>query len=271
MTDEKHAMTMKEFDLKVATFLALFANAQPGVVRKVAPKDLSDPKNQAEVDEAKRNLLKLMAIGGMAALGGGGAVVGALQYLQPPMVGLPAYPKVQLLYEDGTPVVTTSYRYNYTDKGQIIFDYPLTNEPNMLLNLEYPAPNGIGPNKTIVAFSAICQHLGCIPPYISYYPPGECPGWNEDKGFIHCTCHGSTYNPYVVATANGGGAAIITGPTVLPIPQVILEEDASHYVYATKLIGPPVKGHFNTLTGGNGVSSSVKASSPLTPVQSCPT
>jgi Rieske Fe-S protein len=262
---------MEEFDRKVATFLAMFSNAQPGVVRKVTPKDLSDPKNKAEVDEAKRNMLKLMAVGGLAALAGGGAVAGALQYLEPPMVGLPTYPRVQLLYDDGTPVVSTSYRYTYEELGQIIFDYPLTNEPNMLLNLKYPAPNGIGPNGTLVAFSAICQHLGCIPPYISYYPPGDCPTWNNNMGFIHCTCHGSTYNPYVSATANGGGAAIITGPTVLPIPQVILEEDSNHYVYAVRMIGPPVKGHFNTLVGGQGVSSSVKTSPPETPVQSCPT
>lgn len=260
---------------------AMLVSATPGVLRevKVNKADVAkeSPKEQESVDEQKRNALKLLAIGGIAAVGAGAGAAGALQFLQPPMQGLSAFPKVQIMYDDGTPVIASSYKYSYTDNGQIIFDYPLTNEPNMLLNIESigspPPSNPIaGPNGTyIVAYSAICQHLGCIPPYISYYPPGQCGSFNGGKAIIHCVCHGSTYDPGVKDTANGGGAKIITGPTILPVPQVLLDTDSNGYIYATGIIGPTVKGHLNTLTGGTGVSSKVNASSPETPTQTCPT
>jgi len=35
----------------------------------------------------------------------------------------------------------------------------------------YDFPGGVGPYKSIVAYSAICQHLGCQPPEIHFYPP----------------------------------------------------------------------------------------------------
>lgn len=259
---------------------AMLVDAKPGVLREVpvrrADASREDPKVEEQVDESKRNALKLLAIGGMVAIGAGAGAAGALQLLQPPMEGLSAYPRVQLFYDDGSPVVASTYKYPYTSNGQIIFDYPLTNEPNMLLNLKTlgsPAPyNPIpGPGGTyLVAYSAICQHLGCVPPYISYYPPGQCP-FNGGRAFIHCVCHGSTYDPGIRDTANGGGAKVLTGPTVLPVPQVAIETDKSGFLYATTLYGPPVKGHLTTLIGGQGVSTQVRVSSPESPTQSCPT
>ncbi len=263
---------------------AMLQSSQPGVLRKVsvertAAQGPASDKSQEAVDETKRNALKLLAIGGIAAVGAGAGVAGGLQLLQPPMEGLTAFPKVQLFYDDGSPVVASSYKYSYQDNGQVIFDYPLTNEPNMLLNL---APDGLGspppdgpvqgPNGTwIVAYSAICQHLGCIPPYISYYPPGMCGGYNGGKSIIHCVCHGSTYDPGVKETSTGGGAQVLTGPTVSPVPQVLLEVDSNGFLFATSMIGPAVKGHLSTLVGGIGVSPRVNATAPSTPTQSCPT
>jgi Rieske Fe-S protein len=260
---------------------AMLVNSRPGVLREVHVRRVDtareDPKVQESVDESKRNALKLLAIGGMAAIGAGAGAAGALQLLQPPMEGLTAYPRVQLLYDDGTPVVASTYKYDYKSNGQIIFDYPLTNEPNMLLNLQSlgsPAPNNPlnGPNGTyIVAYSAICQHLGCVPPYISYYPPGQCGSFNGGKAMIHCVCHGSTYDPGIADTSSGGGAKVLTGPTVLPIPQIALETDSNGYIYATNALGPPVKGHLTTLIGGQGVSNKAQVSTPESPTQSCPT
>ncbi|MCL4324509.1 MAG: Rieske 2Fe-2S domain-containing protein [Candidatus Thermoplasmatota archaeon] len=262
---------------------SMLVSAQPGVLRRIPTKEESatetpaNDKTEDSTDESKRNALKLLAIGGLAAVGAGAGIAGGLQLMQPPMEGLSAYPKVQILYDDKTPVIASEYKYTYKDNGQVIFDYPLTNEPNMLLNLESlgsPAPQNplAGPNGTyIVAYSAICQHLGCIPPYISYYPPGMCGNFNGGKAIIHCVCHGSTYDPGVRETSVGGGAKVITGPTVLPIPQVLLETDSNGFIYATGLIGPAVKGHLTTLIGGQGVGGKILTSSPSTPTQSCPT
>lgn len=257
------------FDLRLASWIQMRKGGTPGFVRRIAP-DLADPKQREEVDEAKRNMLKLFAIGGLAAVAAGGAVGGALQYVQPPLQGLASYPRVQLLYSNGTPVTTANIAQNIdpTKTDLYIFDYPLSSEPNMLLTLDAKygtPPNAIGPIPTpnssngvasiyVVSYSAICQHLGCVPPFISYYPATEAQacGFNSGKPFVHCICHGSTYDPYVESTSTSppGGANIITGPTVEPIPQTLLATDSSGNLYAIGSIGQPVKGHFTTLTGG---------------------
>ncbi len=237
-----------------------------GYLRRVASVD-------ADVDETKRNMLKLAAVAGVLGIGVGGAVGGALQYVRPPIVGIGSYPRTQLFDVDGSAltvdkvagVASTSPpfqgRYSVTTSDDVLFDYPLTNEPNFFLNL-YPAngeppsasnpgaanvPGGVGANGSIVAYSAICQHLGCIAPSISYYPPGTCPKtFNGRPFYIHCSCHGSTYD-----AANA--AANLTGPAVLPLPQVVLDTDADGNIFAVGSLGPPVNGHLNTLQGGYGV------------------
>ncbi len=174
---------------------------------------------------------------------------------------------------DGSPltVAKVESQYSVQTSDDIIFFYPLRNEPNFFLNLApangqapsesnpgaWDVPGGIGTHGSIVAFSAICQHLGCPAPAISYYPPGTCPrtfntgppSQNSSPSqpfYIHCSCHGSTYDPV-------HSAANLTGPAVLPLPQVVLESDASGNIFAVGENGPPVNGHLNTLQGDYGV------------------
>jgi Rieske Fe-S protein len=219
--------------------------------------------DRTEVDETKRNVIKLLAVAGLLG-GGGGLVAGSIQYAQPPMVGITSYPKVTLLDLDGTPLTATkvAQEYNVTTPEIIAFYYPLRNEPNFLLNLAPPAGGaggatnvvgGVGPQKSIVAFSAICQHLGCPAPALAYYPPGTCSKSFGNRDFyIHCSCHGSTYD-----VANG--AAILTGPAQLPLPQVTLVwDETDDSISAIGVTGPPVNGHFDTLTGDYPVGSSTQ-------------
>jgi len=240
-----------------------------GVVRRVAAGEPPISEDEEKVDETRRNILKLAVIAGaVAAASAGGATV--LRYIVPPPGGVGSYPRVQLLYDDGTPVLVSKYPYGPTSTDLLLFNYPLTNEPNMLLNLAAAAPNGVGPNGSLVAFSAICQHQGSQIPYVSYYPAGSCGTFNGGNAFIHCTVHGSTYDPAVPAV--GGGAALLTGPAALPLPQVLLDWDSTtDYLYAVGAVGPPVFGHSNTLRGGSGVSSPVELQAPQAPVQQCPT
>ena len=243
----------------------------PGQIRRVA-------STGDEVDETKRNILKLAAVAGVLGLGAGGVAAGAIQYVQPPVVGLSSYPTVLLLDTDGSPLTvgkgtlapSTSGGIDGTTSELYLFNYPLRNEPNFLLCLDNvvsaPVPGGIGPNGTIVAFSAVCQHLGCPAPAIAYYPPGTCTGPGATPGgrsfYIHCSCHGSTYD-----VANR--AANLTGPAVLPLPQVTLYTPPSGptagQVFATGMNGPPVNGHLNTLQGDYGVgdTSQVATESPV--------
>jgi Rieske Fe-S protein len=219
-----------------------------GQVRRLAPAGLPGE----EVDETKRNVLKLIAVAGLVGAAGGGLVGGTLQFAQPPTVGLSSYPRVQLIDVDGTPLTVAKAMAEYSSATPelYIFDYPLRNEPNFLLNL-YPAaknvPGGIGPEGSIVSYSAICQHLGCPAPQLAYYPPGTCPtSFNGKNFYIHCSCHGSTYDVT-------NRAANLTGPAILPLPQVTLEVAPDDTLYAIGEAGPPVNGHLDTLKGDYGV------------------
>ncbi|HXY47002.1 MAG TPA: Rieske 2Fe-2S domain-containing protein [Thermoplasmata archaeon] len=236
-----------------------------GQVRRVAP---APGSTTDEVDETKRNVLKLLAVAGLVGAGAGGLIGGSLQYLQPPTIGISSFPKVQLIDVDGKPltVAAVESEYNVETSELYLFYYPLQNEPNFLLNL-YPAsgtpngsngaenvPYGIGTHGSIVAYSGICQHLGCPAPAIAFYPPGTCPDTPGGKTFyIHCSCHGSTYDVT-------NSAANLTGPAVLPLPQILLETDASGniYAYGVRPGSPPVNGHLNTLQGDYGVGATTQ-------------
>ncbi len=233
-----------------------------GQVRRVA----SGTDDDGDIDETRRNILKLAGVGALV-LAGGGLGAAALQYAQPPTIGLTSYPKVQLIDVDGKALTVTSVEseYNVDTSDLFLFNYPLRNEPNFLLNLspangqspsssnpgKWNAPGGIGTNNSIVAYSGICQHLGCPAPAIAYYPPGTCPKTFDGGAlpfYIHCSCHGSTYDVT-------NSASNLTGPAVLPLPQVVLETDSKGNIYATGLNGPPVNGHLNSLQGDYGVGS----------------
>jgi Rieske Fe-S protein len=248
-----------------------------GQIRRL-PSLRSSTNGEGEVDETKRNVLKLLGVAAVVGAGGGGLVGATLQYSQPPLVGLTSFPTVQLMDLDGSPLTSKKVlaEYNYQTSDVLTFNYPLTNEPNFLLNLAPPSggsggasnvPGGVGPQGSIVAFSAICQHLGCPAPAVHYYPPGMCPNTPGGKSFyIHCTCHGSTYD----VTSR---ASILTGPTLLPLPQVTLlwkdpGKGGDDTIWATGVTGPPVNGHLSTLIGGYGVGSSAQLSK-QSPVLAC--
>jgi len=211
------------------------------------------------VDETRRNFLKLVAIAGVIGAVGGG-VGGALEYAGgPPAVGLSSYPVVQLQDVDGSILTATKVmsEYNVTTSDALVFDYPLSNEPNILINLAPPTgrtggatqvAGGVGPLGSIVAFSAICQHLGCAVPSIAFYPPGTCPkSFGSVDFYVHCSCHGSTYDVT-------HGASNLTGPASRPLPQVTLQwRSSDDSLWAVGMTGPTVMGHFRTLQGGVGV------------------
>lgn len=230
-----------------------------------------DPEGDDQVDETRRNLLKIVAVVGVIGAVGGG-VGSALEFSgRPPTVGLSSYPAVQLQDVDGSVLTASkvSSEYSVLTPDALTFDYPLSNEPNLLVNLAPPSggsggathvPGGVGPTGSIVAFSAICQHLGCMVPSIAFYPPGTCPQSFAGRPFyIHCSCHGSTYD-----AANG--AANLTGPALRPLPQVTLQWDRNDdSLWAVGVTGPSVMGHANTLQGGTGVgtTSQLERQSPV--------
>jgi arsenite oxidase small subunit len=125
------------------------------------------------------------------------------------------------------------------------FNYPLEETPNILMKLGVKAESGVGPDGDIVAFSQICQHLGCIYGYLTPGASPSCDASYQAPGPVgYCCCHGTQFD-----LANG--AKVIGGPSPRPQPQVVLEfESPTGDIYATGMMPPTIFGHN---TGSNDV------------------
>lgn len=206
--------------------------------------------NDDKIDEEKRIFLKLVAL---ASIGiSAGSFLPSLSYLISPSVGLTSFPTLKLVDSSGNPVKAS--QIPPLSPKIILFNYPLLNEPNFLINMNKSVKNGVGPNKNIVAFSAICQHLGCEPPSIRFIPNG--PSVNGVTNYIFCDCHGSHFDP-------ANGAAILTGPTTRPLPQVVLNYDSqTDELYAVKMTGPAIYKY--NITNFSDISQDLVGGSPPT-------
>lgn len=136
------------------------------------------------------------------------------------------------------PVVTVINISKLTNLSPVVFYYPLTRTPNYLVKLGEAATGGIGPNNDIVAFSAICQHLGC---QYGFVPSGGSPVCNSSyKATIpmgYCCCHGSQYDLV-------HGAKVIGGPAPRPVPMVQLKlNSATGDISAVGMQPPTIFGH----------------------------
>jgi arsenite oxidase small subunit len=118
----------------------------------------------------------------------------------------------------------------------ISFNYPLTSQPNLLVKCGQKATGGVGPDGDIVAFSNICQHLGCIYDFLA--PGAASPCLSSFTAKIpqgYCCCHGSQYDFLT-------GATVIGGPAPRPVPQVMLSVDTSGNIYAIGMNPPSIYG-----------------------------
>jgi arsenite oxidase small subunit len=86
----------------------------------------------------------------------------------------------------------------------VVFDYPLRGQASMLIDVGREVPAGVGPNRSIVAYSTLCQHMGCP---VSY-----------DKSLreFKCPCHQTRYDPERLG-------AIVQGVATRALPRVLLE------------------------------------------------
>ena len=233
-------------------------------------------KRGAEMDNERRRFLKISLVFGLALAAGGVASIARSLFNPPtPEPVPPATVKTVTVTVTGGPTGTSTVTQTSTSAvaspfprikianlsdvsgGQTVtFNYPLENTPNLLAKLGEKAAGGVGPDGDIVAFSQVCQHLGCIWGYVPADGSPKCDSSYKAAGPVgYCCCHGSVYD-----LAKGG--EVLDGPAPRPQPQVMLEFDSSTGdIYATGMGPPTIFGHdtgsndvLNDLQGGTLVS-----------------
>lgn len=155
------------------------------------------------------------------------------------------YRRALLVDGTGSPlrVASIAAQRNY------IFHYPYSVTPCFLLNLGKPVagsvtlktvdaksydwPGGVGPQRAIVAYSAICAHKLAYPTkeisFISYR--AELTPHSKRSQVIHCCSEHSQYDP-----AQGG--RVLAGPAPQPLAAILLEHDAKRdELYAVGTLG----------------------------------
>jgi len=197
-------------------------------------------------DEDKRTFIKVaLTASALLAAGGVAVIAKSITNSQSGVTG-PAlsFPRVKI----GT---VSQLQTNEA----VLFNYPLEETPNYLIKLGTKAPGGVGPDSDIVAYSQLCQHLGCN---YSFQAPRTSPKCNgayvASSPVGYCCCHGSVYD-----LVNGG--KVIGGPSPRPLPMVLLDVDPSGDIYAIGMTPPTIFGHN---TGSNDVSADLQGGTPVT-------
>lgn len=157
---------------------------------------------------------------------------------------LMAFARVKLVDAQGHAIKANAL--NSTDA--YIFNYPYASTPCFLINLgkpvsdnkltgsngvEYEWRGGVGSNKSIVSYNAICSHQLAFPgkdvSLITYNAQmSEVAG---RANVITCCAHNSVFDP-------AQGAKVLSGPAVGPLSSIALEHDpATDELYATGVHG----------------------------------
>jgi Rieske Fe-S protein len=142
------------------------------------------------------------------------------------------YQRALLVNERGDPLRAADLR----PQANYVFHYPFEATPVFLLDLGRPVaahslttqernayswPGGVGRNRSVVAFSAICAHQLVYPTrdvsFISFRKTRAQRGVQD--GLIHCCAEHSQYDP-------ARGAEVLSGPARQPLCAVLLEHDA---------------------------------------------
>jgi arsenite oxidase small subunit len=118
------------------------------------------------------------------------------------------------------------------DGGAQFFEYPLEGQSNIMVKLSKPSSTGVGPNRTIVAYSNLCTHMGCL---VTAHDA-------ERDVLGPCPCHFSTFD-----LARDGQVAL--GQATQNLPQVHLDIVGDD-VFANGVFRL-VYGHTNTLGGAS--------------------
>ncbi len=157
-----------------------------------------------------------------------------------------AYEKAQLVDAAGKPMKASALEKEVT----YIFNYPFASTPCMLVNLPKPTSkdvelaseggekyvwkSGVGKERTVVAYSAICAHQLTHPTpndsFIGYVPLAKKTMAYEKSGVIVCSSHLSAYDA-------AAGAKVLGGAATQPLASVVLEVASDDTIWAVGVLG----------------------------------
>jgi arsenite oxidase small subunit len=154
------------------------------------------------------------------------------------------YARTRLVDVHGRPLVCAdlAVETNY------VFQYPYAATPCLLLKLAKPVAvsaslkrqdgsayawqGGVGPERSIVAFSAICAHKLAYPTReVSFIKYQRDRSPTSSARVIHCCADHSVYDP-------AEGARVVSGPAPQPLAAIVLEHSAADDgLYALGTVG----------------------------------
>jgi len=155
------------------------------------------------------------------------------------------YARARLVGPEGKPLRAASLPAHVN----FVFNYPYAATPCFLLNLGRPLESGaslrtadahtyrwqggVGPQRSIVAYSAICAHKMSYPTrqisFISYRAEGT--RQSRRSRVIRCCSEHSEYDP-------AQGAAVVAGPARQPLAAILLDYDErADELYALGTLG----------------------------------
>lgn len=157
-----------------------------------------------------------------------------------------AYVKTQLVDAAGKPIKASALEKEVT----YIFNYPYASTPCMLINLPKPTEkdveltsengekyvwkSGVGKERSVVAYSAICAHQLTHPTpndsFIGYVPTAKKTMAYEKSGVIVCSSHLSAYDA-------AAGAKVLGGAATQPLASVVLEVASDDTIWAVGVLG----------------------------------
>ena len=163
----------------------------------------------------------------------------------PPANAAPRYyRRVKLVDIHGVPIRASQL----VAETNYVFHYPFASTPCFLLKLPKPAATqaslrredgnrydwsgGVGADRTIVAFSAICAHRLAYPTReVSFIRYQRSRSATSGGAVIHCCADHSVYDPTE-------GARVVSGPAPQPLAAIMLEHDrAADELYAVGTLG----------------------------------
>ena len=106
------------------------------------------------------------------------------------------------------PQTTVSNSSHLPINKAVSFNYPDEQSPCVLIRMGHEVPGGVGPDQDIVAYSILCNHMGCPLDY------------DSTTRTFKCACHFSIFD-------SEKSGQMVTGQATEDLPRILLSYDTA--------------------------------------------